>query len=234
MRERREIPVLLAISARKLRGGADGLGRWAGSLPAGTAIQLREKDLERADLIRLGRTLRSAFDGVLIVNGDLEAALACDADGVHLPSDAPWREAGDGVRQRGLLLGVSTHGLAELEAASEAGAHYALFGPVFDSPEKRRFGPAQGLRRLQRAVSVGLPVLAVGGVDAGNAPSIARTGAHGVAAIRAFVDPRAAVELEAAWTREAGTMPRREVSESIPRLPAPGWIPRRFGSDPGA
>ncbi len=210
MRGQRGIPALLAISARQLCGGADGLGGWARSLPAGTAIQLREKDLGRADLIHLGRTLRSAFEGVLIVNGDLEAALACDADGVHLPSDAPWRDVGARVRQRGLLLGVSTHSLEELAAALEAGAHYALFGPVFDSPEKRRFGPAQGLERLRQAVCVGLPVLAVGGVDAGNAPAVARAGAHGAAAIRAFADPRTAVDLETAWIGAAGTMPPRE------------------------
>ena len=216
MSERRGIPHLLAISARRLCGGIGGLESWARSLPAGTAIQLREKDLARDGLIRLGRTLRSAFDGVLIVNGDLEAAVACDADGVHLPSDAPWREVGACVRRRGLLLGVSTHSLAELEAASEAGAHYALFGPVFDTPEKRRFGQAQGLERLRRAVSVGLPVLAVGGVDADNAASIARAGAHGVAAIRAFLDPRAAVDLETAWTGAAGTMPPRDASDPEP------------------
>lgn len=209
--ESRGIPSLLAISARRLCGGAVGLATWAGSLPAGTAIQLREKDLRRADLIRLGSTLRSAFDGVLIVNGDIEVALACNADGVHLPSAAPWREVGARVRQQGLLLGVSTHSPAELEAASAAGADYALFGPVFDSPEKRRFGPAQGLKRLRQAVSGGLPVLAVGGVDAGNAPSIAQAGAHGVAAIRAFVDPRTAVDLEAAWIGATGTMLRRAV-----------------------
>ena len=210
VRERPRIPELLAISARRLCGGVEELGRWARSLPSGTAIQLREKDLERDELIHLGRTLRSAFDGILIVNGDLEVALACDADGVHLPSDAPWREAGTRVRRRGLLLGVSTHSLEELEAASAARAHYALFGPVFDSPEKRRFGPAQGLERLRRAVSVDLPVLAVGGVDAGNAASIAHAGAQGVAAIRAFADARSAMALKAAWTGVAGTMLRRE------------------------
>ncbi len=202
----------MAISARRLCGGAGGLGCWARSLPSGTTIQLREKDLERDELIRLGRTLRSAFDGVLIVNGDLEVALACDADGVHLPSDASWREVGACVRQHGLLLGVSTHSLEELETAAEAGAHYALFGPVFDSPEKRRFGPAQGLERLRMAAGADLPVLAVGGVDAGNAAAIAHAGAHGVAAIRAFVDALAAVDLKTAWIGAAGTMRRREAS----------------------
>ena len=206
----RRIPALLAISDRRLCGGVAGLEDWARSLPGNAAIQLREKDLDRDELIRLGRSLRSAFDGLLIVNGDVEAALACDADGVHLPSNAPWRELGPAVGQHGLMLGVSTHSLAEVEAASEAGADYALFGPVFDSPEKRRFGPAQGLDRLRQAVSVGLPVVAVGGVDAGNVASIARSGAHGVAAIRAFVDPHAAAALRSAWNGAAGTIPPRE------------------------
>jgi thiamine-phosphate pyrophosphorylase len=213
VREQPRIPALLAITARRLCVGAGGLESWARSLSPGTAIQLREKDLQRDELIRLGRILRSAFDGALIVNGDLEVALACGADGVHLPSGAPWREVGPRILRRGLLLGVSTHSPGELEAASEAGADYALFGPVFDSPEKRRFGPAQGLERLRRAVSVGPPVLAVGGIHAGNAAAVARAGAHGVAAIRAFIDARSAVDLEAAWTGAAGTIPLRETTD---------------------
>ena len=206
MKETPGIPTLLAISDRRLCGASGGLGSWARSLPSGTAVQLREKDLEQADLVDLGRALRAAFDGVLIVNGDLEAAVACEADGVHLPSGESWRPMGPRVRERGLLLGVSTHGRAELEAAVEAGADYALFGPVFDTPEKRRFGPAQGLARLRRAARMGLPVLAVGGVDAGNAASLARAGAHGLAAIRSFADPRAAANLRAAWLGAAGTI----------------------------
>ena len=206
VRQASGIPTLLAISDRRLCGGSGGLGDWARSLPSGTAVQLREKDLERPDLVDLGRALRRAFDGVLIVNGDLEAALACEADGVHLPSGQPWRQVGPRVRERGLLLGVSTHGPAELEAAVEAGADYALFGPVFDTPEKRRFGPSQGLGRLRRAARADLPVLAVGGVEAGNAASLARAGAHGLAAIRAFADPRTAADLRAAWLGAAGTI----------------------------
>ena len=207
VKERPAVPALLAIGDRRLFSGDGGLADWARSLPSGIAVQLREKDLERADLVDLGRALRAAFDGVLIVNGDLEAALACDADGLHLPSSATWRTAAPLVRERALLLGVSTHSLEELEAAVEAGADYALFGPVFDTPEKRRFGPPQGLERLRRAAGAGLPVLAVGGVDAGAAASLARAGAHGVAAIRAFAEPRAAVELRDAWLEAAGTIP---------------------------
>ncbi len=193
------VPALLAISDRRLFGGVDGLGAWARSLPAGIAVQLREKDLDRTRLVDVGRIVRRAFDGVLVVNGDLEIALACQADGVHLPSNVSWPETAVPARELGLLVGVSTHSPAEVEAASEAGAHYALFGPVFETPEKRRYGPAQGTERLRRAAARGLPVLGVGGVDAGNAASIAAAGAVGLAAIRAFADPRSAADLEKAW-----------------------------------
>jgi len=206
---RRRIPSLLAISDRRFCGGdSDGLVRWARSLPAGIAIQLREKDLGRGELVSLGRSLRAGFRGVLIVNGHLDVALACRADGVHLPTTVSWQAVGAHVREQGLLLGVSTHGRGELERAVAAGADYALFGPIFDSPEKRRYGQPLGLARLRRAVKVGVPLLAVGGVDAQNAAAIANAGTHGLAAIRAFSEHRAGAEVAAAWRRAAATIPR--------------------------
>lgn len=204
---RPDAPTLLAISDLRMFRGSSGIRRWALSLPADAAIQLREKDLGPAARIELGRTLRRTFPGLLIINGDPEVALSCGADGVHLPADQPWAELAPAIRGRGLILGVSTHQREEVEAAMAVGADYALFGPVFDSPEKRRFGPAQGLERLRRAVEVGLPILAVGGVDPKNAPALAVAGAHGVAAIRAFVDARTGADLAAAWSRATGTIP---------------------------
>lgn len=208
MMQRPEVPALLAISDRRLCGGASGLRRWALSLPAGAAIQLREKDLDCVALTEIGRTLRNVVAGPLIVNGSLQVAVSCGADGVHLRSDQPWAEVAPAIRDRGLLLGVSTHSQREIEAATDAGADYALFGPVFASPEKLRFGAAQGLERLRRATQGTLPILAVGGVDSLNAPFLAGAGAHGVAAIRAFAEPDAAAALAAAWARATGTIPR--------------------------
>ena len=208
MKRRPEVPALLAISDRRLCGGASGLKRWALSLPAGAAIQLREKDLDAAALTEIGRTLRGVAAGLLIVNGSLEAAVSCGADGVHLRSDQPWAEAAPAIRERRLLLGVSTHSQREIEAAVDAGVDYALFGPVFASPEKLRFGAPQGLERLRRASQGPLPILAVGGVDSETAALLARAGAHGVAAIRAFAEPGEAAALASAWTRATGTIPR--------------------------
>ncbi len=207
MKQTLEVPALLAISDRRLCGGASALKRWALSLPAGTAIQLREKDLDSDALTEIGRTLRSVVAGLLIVNGNLEVAVSCGADGVHLRSDQPWAEVAPAIRERGLLLGVSTHSQREIEAAVDAGVDYALFGPVFASPEKLRFGAPQGLKRLQRAAQGALPILAVGGVDSRNAALLARAGAHGVAAIRAFAEPATAAALASAWARVTGTIP---------------------------
>lgn len=207
MRRKTEVPTLLAISDRRLCGGTSGLEHWARSLPAGIAVQLREKDLDPAVLTEVGRTLREAVSGLLIVNGRLDVAVDCRADGVHLRSDQPWVQTAPAIRARGLLLGVSTHSRRELEAAALAGADYALFGPVFASPEKLPFGAPQGVERLKRAAKGPLPILAVGGVDPTNARDLARGGAHGVAAIRAFAEPDTAAALARAWGLATGTLP---------------------------
>ncbi|MCY3970229.1 MAG: thiamine phosphate synthase [Acidobacteria bacterium] len=207
MRRKTEVPTLLAISDRRLCGGASGLEHWARSLPDGAAVQLREKDLDPIVRTEIGRTLREAVSGLLIVNGSLEVAVDCRADGVHLRSDQRWAEAAPSIRARGLLLGVSTHSRRELEAAVLAGADYALFGPVFASPEKLRFGAPQGVERLKWAARGPVPILAVGGVDPSNAPDLVRAGAHGVAAIRAFAAPDTAAALARAWASATGTLP---------------------------
>ena len=207
MRRQPEVPTLLAISDRRLCGGTSGLERWARSLPDGTAVQLREKDLDSTVRTEIGRTLREAVTGLLIVNGSLDVAVDCRADGVHLRSDQLWAEAAPSIQAHGMLLGVSTHSRRELEAAAVAGADYALFGPVFASPEKLQFGAPQGVKRLKRAAQGPVPILAVGGVDPSNAPDLVRAGVHGVAAIRAFSEPDTAAALARAWALATGTLP---------------------------
>ena len=88
------------------------------------------------------------------------------------------------------LVGVSTHSLAEALAARAGGADFALFGPVFDTPSKRAYGPPLGLAALgeaARALSP-FPLLAVGGISPENARTALDAGAAGVAAIRMFAE----------------------------------------------
>jgi thiamine-phosphate pyrophosphorylase len=88
----------------------------------------------------------------------------------------------------GLLLGVSTHRVEEVERAREAGADYVVFGPVYPTASKERYGAPPGLAGLARAAALGIPVYALGGVTLERLGEIAATGAAGAAGIRLFQD----------------------------------------------
>jgi thiamine-phosphate pyrophosphorylase len=174
-------------------------------IPPGTAaVQLREKDLPAARLLELARTLVpicNAASAPLLVNDRADVALAAGADGVHLPATGLPIAQARSLVGRGKLVGVSCHTPSEIAEAHAAGADFALFGPVWDSPGK----VAQGLTALKNAVRASpLPVLAIGGVTPEMARLAMDAGAAGVACIRAVLgtaDPAAAArELHLAMT----------------------------------
>jgi thiamine-phosphate pyrophosphorylase len=88
-----------------------------------------------------------------------------------------------------VLLGVSTHSVAEVERALQDGADYVTFGPVWPTPSKERHGPPLGTGELARAARVGIPVYALGGVMLSRFGEAAAAGAAGVAGIRLFQAP---------------------------------------------
>lgn len=150
-------------------------------------MQIREKDLGAGALQTLARRAVQGGGPRVFVNGRVDVAVAAGAAGVHLPSDGV---GADDVKRfwPGLGVGVSAHGIEEARAAQRKGADFIAFGPVFDTPSKRRFGNPPGpvaLEAVARAVDI--PVLAIGGIDAANLGSIARLPIAGVAVIRAVV-----------------------------------------------
>ncbi len=177
---------LLDVVEQALQGGVD-------------AVQLREKDLSGAALFELAQRLRDLcrrHAARLLINDHIDVALAIGADGVHLPADsfAP----ADARRLLGphALIGASTHSLEEAQAAAADGADFIVFGPVFETPSKRGYGPPIGLEALSEVTrAIALPVFAIGGVTTDRVEAIRRCGAQGVAVISAIVeagDPRAA------------------------------------------
>ena len=155
-------------------------------------LSLREKDLppaERLALLRRLAVIAKDFRAAVIVHDDLAAAAACGV-GIHLPADGSVVEARRALGA-GTLIGKSAHNADEVAQAAAEGADYATLSPIFVSPSKPGYGPALGLDALRGAA---LPVLALGGVDTGNAAACLAAGASGVAvmgeAMRA-ADPRA-------------------------------------------
>jgi thiamine-phosphate pyrophosphorylase len=158
-----------------------------------TLVQLREKALSARTLYELAARAARLTRGSatrLLVNDRADIARAAGCDGVHLTA----RSLDAAVVRRAFgpdfLVGVSAHALAEARAARDGGADFAVFGPVFDTPSKRQYGPPLGIGRLREAAAelAPFPLVAIGGVNRENARDALRAGARGVAAIRLFAD----------------------------------------------
>ncbi len=162
-------------------------------------MQLREKDLSGAALLELACHLRAVtrrYGARLLINDRVDIALACEADGVHLPADSFAPADARRLLGEKRLIGVSTHGLEQAQAAAAGGADFIVFGPVFETPSKRAFGKPVGLAAVaQAAQAVTQPVLAIGGIRTERIAGVLQHGARGVAVVAAILeadDPRAA------------------------------------------
>jgi thiamine-phosphate pyrophosphorylase len=177
------IPPLLVISDRQQT--ARPLEEIAQAAFAGGCrwFSLREKDLpaaKRRALLRKLIALGGGYAATIMVHDDLDAAINEEAAGVHLPSGSNPAEAR--ARFPCALIGASAHSDDEAAALLRAGAHYVTLSPVFITPSKPGYGPALGLDGLAVAVRhASGPVIALGGIDAGNAAACFAAGAQGVA-----------------------------------------------------
>lgn len=87
-----------------------------------------------------------------------------------------------------MLLGISTHSVAEAQEAEAAGANYIGFGPVFATATKTDTRPVVGLDRIRNVrAAVHVPILAIGGITLERVPEVMGAGADGIAVISAIV-----------------------------------------------
>lgn len=120
---------------------------------------------------------------VLLVGADEALAQRLSAHGVHLPERDVSRGPGLRARRPDWLVTGAAHSAGALEDAADAGLDAAILSPVFPSRSPST-GTALGLETLGRLVTgARLPVYALGGVNAANAPTLAGSGACGLAAI---------------------------------------------------
>ncbi len=154
------------------------------------ALQIREKDLSPAALAVLCGEWRDTLDGAppveIYLNDRADLALSLGLAGVHLREDSlPLARQATALRAQ-LHYGVSTHDLAGVRAATQAGAAFATFGPVFETPSKSAYGPPLGLEALATAAAATpMPLYALGGVTPARVSDCLAAGAAGVAAISA-------------------------------------------------
>ena len=160
----------------------------AAGLPA---VQVREKDLGAADLAFLCRRIRSITvdtRALLVVNDRVDVALAVGADAVQRTSTSLRIEDIRAIADKRLRVGASVHSLPDALEAEVEGADWLVFGPVYDTPSKRMYGPPQGLEKLARvAAAVRLPVVAIGGITPARVRDVRAAGARGVAVVSSIL-----------------------------------------------
>jgi thiamine-phosphate pyrophosphorylase len=173
-------------------------------------LQLREKELGRAEIERAAATFRrlaDTYSALFMVNDDPDLARACDADGVHLGQDDGSVEEARAALGHEAIVGLSTHSVEQIEAARSAPVDHISVGPVWETPTKAG-RPAVGLELVSHAADQAPhPFFAIGGIDPSNAAQVVAAGASRICVVRAIRDaaePAAAAE---ALRRSVGVPP---------------------------
>ena len=156
-------------------------------------VQLREKHLPDEQLVAVAagaRELCEELGVLLIVNDRPDIALRAGAHGVHVgQEDMPAQRVRELVGDE-LVIGLSTHAPAEIDAVEEALVDYIGVGPVHETPTKPG-RQAVGLDLVRYAAAAArVPFFAIGGLHEGNVAEVLDAGAERVCVLRAISDAR--------------------------------------------
>jgi thiamine-phosphate pyrophosphorylase len=174
-------PLLVITDRHQARHSIEAIAEAVGQT-GGRWLMLRDRDLEPEQR----RALAARLAGIALRHGmhlsvSRDVALAADyGASVHLQSAA----AVGAARQRlspGALIGVSAHSFDDVAAAAAVGADYVTLSPIFLTSSKPGYGPALGVAAIGPAASLGISVIALGGVTADFVRPCLDAGAAGVA-----------------------------------------------------
>jgi len=164
------------LLAAALRGGVD-------------VVQLRDKEAGDAEILAAATVFRRLCDehgALFVLNDRPDLAVRAAADGVHVGQEDMPVAAARAIAGPELLVGLSTHAPAELDAAE--GADYVAVGPVWETPTKEG-RPAAGLNYVRYAAAhARVPWFAIGGIDLDRAPEVVAAGATRLCILRAIRD----------------------------------------------
>jgi thiamine-phosphate pyrophosphorylase len=147
------------------------------AVPGGSiAVQLRNRALEGAALLRIAlrlRSITSLFSAPLFVNDRLDVALAAGADGVHLPGHGLQPRAVRALSGDRLIISAAAHSLAQAQKLAQSGADCLTFGPIWPTPSKPdepsipvadRVSPVGTEALAAVTAALPIPIYALGGI----------------------------------------------------------------------
>lgn len=166
-----------------------------------TMVQLRAKDATTSQRIKMALDLKAALAGTgvpLVINDDVEAAIAADVDGAHIGQGDLAPEKARAHLGSDKLLGLSCETPETVKAAGPSIVDYLGLGPVFGTPTKTDHKTPIGFEGLAGLVKLAsLPTVAIGGLKAVHQAQVLASGADGQAVVSAIcgqADPKAAAE----------------------------------------
>ncbi len=173
-----------------------------------TCVQLREKELDEKAFLEEAKEMAAlcrSYHVPLIINDNVDIAIACGADGVHVGQDDM---AASDVRARvgeNMIIGVSAHTVEEALEAVKNGADYLGLGAVFSTSTKTDAGAMSHETLKEICDAVNIPTVAIGGISRNNLMQLAGSGVDGIAVVSAIFgaeDPGAAAAELAILARE--------------------------------
>ena len=180
---------LYPVTCRELSAGRSDLEVVEAALRGGARIvQYREKNLGDGERLRRAGKLRQVTEeagALLIINDRVDIALASGADGVHLGRDDLPVAAARRLAPE-LLIGASTHSLADALESQEAGADYVNIGPIFPTATKEGLQKFLGPDAIvEIAPHLKIPFTVMGGIKAKNMEEVLSRGARRIAVVTA-------------------------------------------------
>ena len=184
-------PALCLVTDRSVCPPDELPGRVADAINGGVDIvQLRDKEESGSALLEIAAALRDLTRGcaILLVNERADVAAACGADGVQLGETAMPTAAVRPILPEGSIIGRSVHSVDGATQAQSSGADFLLVGTMFATRSHPGEEPSgAGLLERIRAAGVSAPLLAIGGITAGNVGQVMQAGANGAAVITAIL-----------------------------------------------
>jgi thiamine-phosphate diphosphorylase len=154
-----------------------------------TCVQLREKELDESDFLKEAKqisTLCKEYKVPFIVNDNVNIAIACKADGIHIGQEDMELKSVRKLVGEDMIIGVSAHTVEEAIKAQEGGADYIGIGAVFATSTKTDVDVLSFDTLKSICEAVDIPTVAIGGIKKDNICKLKGSGIDGVAVVSAI------------------------------------------------